>query len=147
LTATRTGYITARQQGLTIGLNSHDAGNIRFAVDLSIYGKTILALGQRRITMVQKTDWSKIENVFAFLEKKDEGRKLRESEKELILGQRQINRRFFEALKEILETMSPSMNAPQRSVAQSTKALTALKKSISKVPGERPPGCAGDLGK
>ena len=95
--------------------------------------------------MVQKTDWSKIENVFAFLEKKDR-RKLRESEKELIRGQRQINRRFFDAIKEILENMSPSKDAPQVSAAQSTKVLTVLKKSISKVPGERPPGCAGEGG-
>ena len=97
--------------------------------------------------MAQKNDWSNIENVFAFLEKKDCGRKLRESEKELILGQRQINRRFFEAINEILEHMSPSKNVPQKSAAQHTRALNVLKKSIGRVPGERPPGCAGTSGK
>src|SRR6266576_937731 len=113
----------------------------RFAVDRSIYGKTIPALGQRRITMAQKNDWSKIENVFAFLEKKDKGRKLRESEKILIRGQRQINRRFFEAINEILENISPSRDARQRTAAESSRAVIVVKKSISKVPGEAPPGC------
>jgi hypothetical protein len=109
----------------------------------SIYGETIPALGQRRITMAQKNDWSKIENVFAFLEKKDKGRKLRESEKILIRGQRRINRRFFEAINEILENISPSRDARQRTAEQSSKAVVVVKKSISKVPGEAPPGCAG----
>ena len=93
--------------------------------------------------MAQKNDWSNIENVFAFLEKKDKGRKLRESEKILIRGQRQINRRFFEAINEILENISPSRDARQRTAEESSKAVVVVKKSISKVPGEAPPGCAG----
>ncbi|HXM35207.1 MAG TPA: hypothetical protein VN920_08470 [Pyrinomonadaceae bacterium] len=90
--------------------------------------------------MAKKPDWSKIEDVFAFLEKKN-GRALSDGEKELILGQRQINRRFYEAISAILENASPSKQFDKRSNAQS---LAAIKKDFQSVPGERPPGCASD---
>jgi hypothetical protein len=87
-------------------------------------------------------DWTDEENVFAFLEQLDEGRKLSEGDKELIRGQRQINRRFFDTINAILDVISPAAKASQSEV-DSLERLAALRDQFQTVPGERPPGCAG----
>jgi hypothetical protein len=103
------------------------------------------------MTMKKKQDWTNIENVFAFIEKKNR-RKLGKGEKELIIGQRQINGRFFEAINAILETLSASQETAQKSnkpgaskkTAQKkpTSSLDAIKEAFQDLPGERPPGCS-----
>jgi hypothetical protein len=84
-------------------------------------------------------DWTKIQDVFDYLESKNE-RTLTEGEKELIRGQRQINRKFFNVINAILETVSPSANAE----ARSPDPLAAVKAAFQTIPGERPPGCASE---
>lgn len=92
--------------------------------------------------MAKKSDWSKIENVFKFLKEAD-GRPPTAGEQALIRGQREINRQFFDAINTILETLSPSKGAAQKTAEQRSKDLAALKKAFQNVPGKAPPGCRG----
>ena len=78
----------------------------------------------------QKTDWSKIENVFELLER--DGRVLTDGEKQLIAGQRKINGVFFDVLTTLLATF-PNESA--------TPAITLAKNLLQPVPGDEPPGC------
>jgi len=90
--------------------------------------------------MPNTPDWSVEQNVFDFLEKKNR-RPLSPGEKELIKGQRRINRRFFDAINALfnaLPSVPDSGNAAGRKVS---RRLEAVKKEFQKVPGERVPGC------
>jgi len=88
--------------------------------------------------MTDPGDWTKIENVFTEIQRLNSDRPLTEGEKELIRGQRQINRRFFNVLNDILENLSPTQGA------STAKTLAEIKLELQKVPGERPPGCASE---
>jgi hypothetical protein len=89
-------------------------------------------------------DWTNVQNVFKHLKALNGGRPLTPAEKELILGQRRINRRFFDAITAILDVVSasPSESAKAKRVHKDT--LTNLKKDFQTLPGERPPGCPGN---
>jgi len=82
-------------------------------------------------------DWTKIQNVFDFLESEN-GRPLTPGERVLIEGQRQINRKFYNTIKAILEAISPDDTGQTRSV----DPLAEVKRQFHEIPGERPPGCA-----
>jgi methylphosphotriester-DNA--protein-cysteine methyltransferase len=112
-----------------------------------------LRLDKGEMSMAKTPDWTNVDDVFAFIEKKNK-RKLGEGEKELIIGQRQINRRFFEAINLILETLSAAQKPARKSAKpgaskktaqkkKTTSPLEALKDAFQDLPGERPPGCGG----
>ncbi|MDQ2854923.1 MAG: hypothetical protein M3R68_01230 [Acidobacteriota bacterium] len=88
------------------------------------------------------TDWTKEADVLAELERLN-GRPPSPGEKELVIGQRQINRRFFDAINAILDVVSPSPSKDSAEAAEASSAerLAAIKKELQKVPGERIPGC------
>lgn len=91
---------------------------------------------------IDKNDWSKEENVLAELQRLN-GRPPSPGEKALVIGQRQINRRFFDAIDAILDVLSPS---PEQDSTTTTgpspeERLAAIKQELQKVPGERIPGC------
>jgi hypothetical protein len=82
----------------------------------------------------QKTDWSKIANVFKLIE--DDGRQLTIPEKRLIAGQRKINLTLFQAIDAVLKTF-PDESAPP--------AIIAAKGLLKDLPGQEPPGCGQDF--
>lgn len=84
-------------------------------------------------------DWTNIQDVFDEVSKLNE-RPLTKGEEELIRGQRQINRRFFNTINAILEVISP----PQTGLSHSVDPLAEIKREFQKIPGERPPGCASE---
>jgi hypothetical protein len=94
----------------------------------------------RRETMANNSDWSKEENVLRELERLN-GRPPSPGEKALVIGQRLINRRFFDAINAILDVVSPSPYSAEDAGACSAERLAAIKKELQKVPGERIPGC------
>ena len=77
-----------------------------------------------------ESKWAVIENVFALLE--TDGRKLTPGEKQIIAGQRVINRNLYQAIISILETF-PNESAPQ--------AIKDARNLIAGLPGNEPPGC------
>jgi hypothetical protein len=90
-----------------------------------------------------KPDWTKVENVFKHLKELNGGQPLTPAEKELILGQRRINRRFFDAITAILDVVSASATDSAKAKRVHKDTLTNLKKDFQTLPGERPPGCPG----
>ena len=106
----------------------------------------------KQVTTEKKVDWTNVDEVFKFIEKLNR-RKLRKGEKELIIGQREINRRFFDAINAILDTLSPPQKVARRSTkpgvskksaqkkTTSKPALDAIKEAFQELPGLRPPGC------
>ena len=77
-----------------------------------------------------ESKWTKIENVFELLEV--DGRKLTPGEKDVIAGQRIINRNLYQAIIAILGTF-PDEAAPQ--------AIKDARNLIADLPGNEPPGC------
>jgi hypothetical protein len=76
-------------------------------------------------------DWTKIENVFALIEKDE--RKLTAGEREVIAGQRKINGSIYEAISAILATFPDDGTAPP--------AIIEAKSQFGDLPGREPPGC------
>lgn len=93
---------------------------------------------------VTGTDWTKVQNVFNHIKALNGGRPLTPGEKELILGQRQINRRFFEAINAILDVVSASPSESMKAKRVHKDTLNNLKRDFQTLPGERPPGCGPD---
>lgn len=87
--------------------------------------------------MTSARDWSNIQDVFDEVSSLNE-RPLTKGEEELIRGQRQINRKFYNTIKAILEAISPDDAGQTRGV----DPLAEIKRQFHEIPGERPPGCA-----
>jgi hypothetical protein len=87
--------------------------------------------------MQNASDWTDVRNVLNEV-KRLNGGQLTAGDEALIRGQRQINRRFFDTISAILETLSPSGEGKTRD----PDPLAAVKAEFKKIPGERPPGCA-----
>ena len=85
----------------------------------------------KKVTTEKKVDWTNVDDVFDFIEKLN-GRKLAMGEKELIIGQREINRRFFDAINAILDTLSPPQKIARRSTKPGASKKSAQKKTTSK---------------